>query len=58
MEQKQNFTLRIYSYTGVSPQKDNVTTSSPGRFSRPTSKAREKRPGDEVDNVSLDFIKP
>ena len=28
---------------------DISTTSSPGRFSRPAPKAREKRPGDEVD---------
>ena len=29
-----------------------VTTSSPGRFS---SKAREKRPGDEVDEAKVEF---
>ena len=39
---------------------DNVLTSSPGRFflalkvGRPTSKAREKRARDEVDNMSED----
>ena len=30
-------------------------TSSPGRFSRPAPKAREKRPGDEVGRTLYDF---
>ena len=42
---------------------DYVPTSSPGRFSlalkvgRPTSKAREKRARDEVDNMSEESIR-
>ena len=42
---------------------DNVPTSSPGCFSlalkvgHPTSKAREKRARDEVDNMSEDSIR-
>ena len=49
-------TIRTTSYLFVSAWIGVIATSSPGRFSlalevafsRPTSKAREERPGDEV----------